>query len=444
MIQNLNSSYGLMIGLGIILLTGLFSSKLAKVLRIPNVTGYLLGGLLIGPALFHLVFPSYNGIIGTDFIKALGIITSIELGFIAFGVGTEFKGSYFKQVGTMPVFIAFAESLFAVLFVFVGVFCLLFFAIGLPINVATPFALCMGAIGGATAPAATILVLKQYKAKGILAQTTLSVVAIDDASALILFGICIALVKTFVAPTSAGIGLTILLPFIEIFGSILLGAIMGILMTLLMKYFKGRGNRTCIVIAFVFLNIGLSLLLGEVNFGSAANPVHVGLSSLMMCMAMGAVYTNTSTTVEEVMPLIDRITPPFIIIFFVLSGADLKLGSLSFVALAIVIVYVLFRLIGKLVGTRVSAKATKAPDVIKKYLGWGLLPQGGIEIGLSIIIMAELPNTVHPVYNGELIRVIVILAVFISAIIGPICLKTALLKSGECELPKKEQKVINQ
>ncbi len=442
MIANLDSSYALMLGLAIILFTGLFAGKLSKVLHIPNVTGYLLGGLLIGPALFKLFIPSYDGIIGTKFVESLGIFASIELGFIAFSVGTEFKASYFKQVGAMPVIIAFAESLAAVIFIFAGMMLLLVPILHVSINVALPFALCMGAVGGATAPAATIMVLKQYKAKGDLAKCTLSVVAIDDASALIFFGICIAIVKTFVSPSTANIGLTILIPFIEIIGSLILGVITGIAASFLMKMFKGRGNRTCVVIALIFLNIGLCLLFKEINFGTADNPINIGLSSLLACMALGAVYTNTSHTTEEVMPLVDRITPPFVIIFFVLSGADLRLESLSWIAVAIVVVYLIFRVAGKVFGTWASAKATKAPEVIRKYLGWGLLPQGGIAIGLSLIIMQELPISFNETYNGQLIRVVVICAVFISEIFGPLCLKYALIKSGEgtFDVPVKKKK----
>ncbi len=441
MISDLNSSYTLVLGIAIILLTGLFSGKLAKVLRIPNVTGYLIGGLLIGPALFKLFSPSYEGIISEEFVSALSIFASIELGFIAFTVGSEFKLSYFKQVGVMPIVIAFAESLAAVIFIAGGLLLLLIPILHVPTNIAIPFALCMGAVGGATAPAATIMVLKQYKAKGALAKTTLSVVAIDDASALIYFGVCMAIVRSYVSPATTNIGLTLLIPFIEIFGSLILGVITGFITTLLMKWFKGRGNRTCIVIALILLNIGICLLLQEVNFGSAESPIHIGLSSLLACMALGAVYSNTSHTVEEVMPLIERITPPFVIIFFVLSGADLKLESLTGIAVLIVIFYLVFRVAGKVSGTWAGAKATKAPDNVRKYLGWGLLPQGGIAIGLSLIIMNELPVSFDAVYNGQLVRVVVICAVFISELFGPALLKFVLIKTGEGTAePKKEKK----
>lgn len=431
MINDINSTYALVFGLSIILFTGLLFGKFADKIKVPRVTGYLLGGLVIGPALSGLIFPNFNGILGDDYIKALGIFAAIELGFIAFSVGTEFKVSFIKQVGAMPVVIAFAECLAAVVFIVCGML-----LIGCPL----PFALCMGAVGGATAPAATIMVIKQYKAKGMLSKTIMSVVALDDAFALIFFGIAMAIVKALVNP-GANVGMLVAMPFIEIFGSLLLGVISGFLLTFFIRFFKSSGNRSCLVIGMIFFNIGICLLLKEVvNLGTAENPLNLGLSSLLSCMAMGAIFTNTAKEVEKVMPLIDKITPPFVIIFFVLSGADLELGAITWVALLVLAIYLIFRIGGKIFGTFVGAKACKAPKETQKWLGWGLLPQGGIAIGLSLIVMQELPTSFDPVYNGDLIRLVVIFAVFISEIFGPICLKFALIKSGEATVPENTKK----
>ncbi|MDR0426348.1 MAG: cation:proton antiporter [Clostridiales bacterium] len=428
MILDINHTYALVLGLAVILFTGLLFGKVANWLHVPKVTGYLIGGLLAGPGLWGLLFPSFGGIVGENYVKSLEIFTSIELGFIAFSVGSEFKVAFLKQVGIMPVVIAFAESLAAVVFITGG----LMLIPGMPFY----FALALGAVGGATAPAATVMVIKQYKAAGTFAKTTLSVVALDDASALIFFGFAMAVVRSILPGKEAvNMGLTVAMPFIEILGSLAMGVASGFILSFLIRFFMSRGNRTSLVIALLFLNIGISLFIKEMfNLGTAENPVHLGLSSLLSCMAMGAIYTNTSKTVEAVMPLIDRITAPLVIIFFVLAGADLKLEAMSLSALGVLAIYLVFRIAGKIFGTWASAKAVKAPPVVQKWLGWGLLPQGGIAIGLSLIVMQELnsvPAVAASLFSGNMVRLVVLCAVFVSEIFGPILLKYALLKSGE-------------
>jgi len=225
---------------------------------------------------------------------------------------------------------------------------------------------------------------------------------------------------------TGSLGLALLMPLLEIGGSILIGAFLGFITVLLMKWFTGRGNRTSIIVAMLFLMIALARYFTfQLDFG---------MSSLMMAMAFGSVYTNFSRTVDVVVPLIERITPPIVIIFFVLSGADLKLEAMSLIAVAILAIYFITRITGKVLGTYIGAKISKAPKVVEKYAGWGLLPQGGIAIGLSLIMMDLLPATeTGPMatYNGMLVRVIVIGAVFFSEIFGPILLKIMLFKSGE-------------
>ncbi|MEG1520386.1 MAG: cation:proton antiporter, partial [Clostridia bacterium] len=301
----------IVLGLSIILFTGLLFGKLSKVLHVPNVTLYLLGGCIIGPSVLKLLFPAYNGVISGALIETLKVFTTIELGFIAFGIGSEFKISYFKEVGSSAVVIAFLESLAAVVFITIG---LLLFKVPLY------FALSMGAVGGATAPAATIMVIKQYKAKGELSRTTLSVVAIDDASTLIYFGVCMAIVKTLILPSAGSVAMSILMPFLEIIVSLALGAIMGVVISFGTKWFTGRGNRSSLIVASIFLIIGIEFMLKK--------SFDFGISSLLACMTMAAIFTNLSSKVcEECIPLIDRITPPLVIIFFVISGADLKIES---------------------------------------------------------------------------------------------------------------------
>ena len=421
MIANILSEndYNLMLGLTVILLTGLLFGKLAKWLNIPNVTGYLLGGFIIGPGFLRLFFPAFPGVIGEDFIHALKIIADIELAFIAFSIGAEFKLEYLKRLGPAPVIIAILESFFAVVFVTLGLI-----AFGFPLYIALAF----GAVGGATAPAATVMVIRQYKAKGPLTEMIYSVVALDDASGLIFFGIVIAIIKILTGQSTGEIGWLIALPVLEILSSILFGALLGFALKYLTNWYTGRGNRIAVVIALIFLSIGVARYVnGTFNFG---------LSSLMAGMAMGMVYTNVSKHVDTVMPLVERITPPFVIMFLVLSGADIQLGNFNLSALAILVIYLIFRVGGKIFGSFLGARISKAGKQVEKYLGFGLLPQGGIALGLSILMLDIIPTDLGLPYDGGLLRVVVIGAVFISEVFGPILLKEVLIKAKEVQVMK--------
>lgn len=421
MISNIlpNNDYNLMLGITVILLTGLAFGKLSKFLNIPNVTGYLLGGFLIGPGLLKLIFPDFPGIIGPDFIHSLKIIADIELAFIAFSIGAEFKLEYLKRLGPAPIIIAFLESFFAVVFITLG---LLMF--GFPLYIALAF----GAVGGATAPAATVMVIRQYKAKGPLTEMIYSVVAIDDASGLIFFGIVTAIIKIITGQSTGSIGWLMILPVIEILASIAFGLILGYGLKLLIQWFNGRGNRISIVIALLFLAIGVARFV-NVEFG-------FGLSSLMAGMAMGTIFTNTSKHVDQVMPLVERITPPFVILFFVLAGADIQLNNFNTAAIAILVIYLVFRVGGKIFGSFLGARISKAGKQVERYLGFGLLPQGGIALGLSILMLDIIPSDHGLPYDGGLLRVVIIGAVFISEIFGPILLKEVLIRSKEATVIK--------
>ena len=421
MISNIlpNNDYNLMLGLTVILLTGLAFGKLSKILNIPNVTGYLLGGFLIGPGLLTLLFSDFPGIIGTDFIHALKIIADIELAFIAFSIGAEFKLEYLKRLGPAPIIIAFLESFLAVVFITLG---LLMF--GFPLYIALAF----GAVGGATAPAATVMVIRQYKAKGPLTEMIYSVVALDDASGLIFFGIVTAIIKIITGQSSGDIGWLMVLPVIEILASIVFGLVLGYGLKLMTEWFTGRGNRISIVVALLFLAIGFARFV-NVEFG-------FGLSSLMAGMAMGTIFTNTSKHVDQVMPLVERVTPPFVILFFVLAGADIQLNNFNVAAIAILLIYLVFRVGGKIVGSFLGARISKAGKQVERYLGFGLLPQGGIALGLSILMLDIIPPSLGLPYDGGLLRVVIIGAVFISEIFGPILLKEVLIRSKEATVLK--------
>lgn len=378
--------------LAIMIFAGMLCGRLVKQIKLPNVTGYLIAGLLLGPSVFN--------IIPQTAIEDFAIISNAALGFIAFSIGNEFKISYFKRVGATPIVIAVFESLFAVLFVVAGLIIAGF---------EVPFSLVLGAIAAATAPAATIMVIKQYRAKGPMTETLLSVVAIDDATALIYFGICVAIANAM-AGGDMTLSEALVAPLIEIGGALVVGFLTGIIFTIPLRFFKKEGNRLALIIAFVFLGVGLSTVCG--------------FSALLYCMAMGAALANFSRETPKIMNITDGFTPPLFMLFFVASGAELQLSILPSIGVAGVI-YVLLRVIGKIAGTAFAAFLCKANSTIKKYLGFALVPQAGVAIGLSLVATTAVPQF------GSTIRAIILCATFIYELIGPAVAKFSLMKAGE-------------
>ena len=303
--------------LAIMIFAGMFCGRMAKHIRLPNVTGYLVAGLLIGPSVF--------GLLSDGFLDTIGIISDVALGFIAFSIGNEFKLSYFKRVGTAPIVIACFESLFAVLFVVLGL---------IISGQSVAFSLVLGAIAAATAPAATIMVIKQYRAKGPVTESLLSVVAIDDATALLLFSLSVAVAQA-IAGTSSSFGASLLSPLKEIGGALVVGAALGFIFLIPLRFFKKAGNRLSLIVGFIFAGLGISQWLG--------------LSNLLLCMAMGAVLANFSSDIDKLMDICDSVTPPIFMLFFVASGADLKLSVLPTVGV-IGVIYILLRVVGKIFG----------------------------------------------------------------------------------------------
>ena len=389
---------------GIVLATGLLFGKIAKYLNLPNVTGYLVGGLLIGPSIL--------GVVDHDILFDMGLVPSVALGFIAFSIGNEMKLIYFKRVGARPIIIALFEALFAVLVTFVALILFLYFTNQLSLS-EVRFALVLSAIAAATAPAATMMVVRQYKAKGILTETLMSVVAIDDSIAIMLFGIFVAIANAL-GHASESIISQILKPFIEIFLSIGIGGLAGFLLSMGTKWFTGRGNRISLVIMFIFLTVSITEYLHG--------------SPLLACMMLGGVFANMSKKYEEVNGLVYFVTPPIFIMFFVLSGAELKLSVLTSVGI-IGIIYVIFRVVGKISGAWFGSKITKAEPVISKYLGYALIPQAGVAIGLSIVATQVLNPEM-----GSQIRAIILAATLIYELIGPLITKIALQKAGEINI----------
>lgn len=380
--------------IAIAMLLALFSSKLMKKCKLPNVTGYLLIGLLAGPYCLNIV--------PEDIMHTLSFIPTIALGFIALSIGAEFKLSYLKKVGKAPVIIAILEGLGAILVVDLALI-----LTGNDVR----FSLVLGAIASATAPAATLMVVRQYKAKGPVTSTLLPVVAIDDAVALMGFGISVAIAKALGNP-DASIAASLIHPIIEIVGALILGGLLGIVYAFLVQYFTGRGNRMSVTFAMVFVCLGLCEMFA--------------FSSLLACMAMSAIFVNLSNEYETVFALTDRITPPLFMLFFFLSGAELNITILGSVGV-IGIIYVIFRVVGKVAGAYVGAKLSKAAPVVQKYLGLTLVPQAGVAIGLATTSMSIVPEF------GTQIQTIILCGTVIYEIIGPLATKIALKKAGEIQ-----------
>lgn len=407
------------LAISVILLTGLLFTKIAKALHFPNVTGYLVGGLLIGPSVL--------GLVDKTMLSGLNILCDVALGFIALTIGFNFKVSYFKKVGAKPFIIALFESLMASVLVFCAVMLFALIAgkdkLG---NQPVVFALLLASIASATAPAATLLVIKQYKAKGEVTDNLLSVVAIDDAVALAIFGFSMTFALRIFNHTSDGnLALSIAMPFIEIILSLVIGVVLGIGLVLLIHFFKGRSNRICCVIAICFAGIGIDSVINSA--------FDMNLSTLLTCMMIGAVMINLSNYAMDVMPLIDRFTPALYMLFFVVSGADLELKSVASIGL-IGIIYVIVRVVGKYIGAIIGSVISKAGKSTTKYLGWCLIPQAGVALGLSGLVATRFVGS--PI--GPQIRTIILCATLIYELIGPLVVKITLTKAKEIETAKPE------
>ena len=377
--------------LAILLIAGLLFGRLAKFVKLPNVTGYLVAGLVIGPCVLRLL--------PETIVDDFSLISEMALAFIAFTVGLTFKRSYFKRVGFTPVVIAVFEALVAV-FLVQGALV----AFGFDVE----FALVLGAIAAATAPAATILVIKQYKARGPVTETLMSVVALDDAVALIAFGFSVTIARTISGSAGANIALSILEPFWEIALALLLGAACGLGMLVPMRFFKKPG-----LIAFIFLASGLATLLD--------------VSALMSCMALGAVFCNVSGESDEMADLADSMTPPLFMMFFVVSGAGLDVSVIPQIGL-VGIIYVVVRVLGKMLGAYLGAKLMKAPKAVCRYIGPTLIPQAGVAIGLTLVAQQVLPAD-----QADTIRAVILCGTLIYELIGPAVTKLSLTKAGEIQ-----------
>ena len=421
MLENIyfvSTTSSLLLSLAIALLAGLLMSRVVKLLKLPAVTGYLIAGILVGPMLLGRLNVDGIGITSSE-LEGLKILSELALGFIAFAMGNEFRLSQLKKVGKQATIIGIFQAIFTTITVDIALILLHFI---IPDNkFPLEAAIVLGAIATATAPAATLMVVKQYKAKGPLTDMLLPVVALDDAVGLIVFAISFGIAKSLKVGNLDILGIVVE-PLLEIVLSLGLGALLGFLFTLCEKLFHSRSKRMAVTVTFVMMAVALSTLKFEIG------SVDVAFSSLLTCMMLGTVFCNTCDFSEELMARADRWTAPILILFFVISGAELELEVFKDLAIVIIgVVYIIFRSIGKYLGATISAKATKCNPNIVKYLGITLLPQAGVALGMAIKA-SELGD-----FTGDIIRNITLFAVLIYEIVGPFLTKVCLTKAGDID-----------
>lgn len=430
--------------IGILLLLGLIATRASRKISLPNVTAFLVIGLLVAIVCILVDKTGYIGSLGITLTEELTrvntFVASIALGFIALSIGEEFKVSKIKEYGSKVLIITFLQAFGAVILVDAGLLlvCYLF-------NLNYAIAFVLGAIATATAPAATLMVIHQYKAKGPLVDLLLPVVAFDDAIGLMVFAISTSIARLFVTTSSISIISILLIPLLEIVGSILIGYILGSLLHFTMKYFKSRNNHMIIVIAFTLLGVGTCAALNTLKI----NDQNLNFSSLLTCMMIGAVYVNM--THEEDKPiltrdieLMDRWTPFLFTLFFVLSGAHLVTSayeifstgdnSYIYIIITVFLTYLILRSLGKYFGAYLGCKITKRSKEITNYLGLTLLPQAGVAIGMANQIgdMEVFKNN----NIGNIIVTVVLLATLVYELVGPLLTKLSLQRAGE--IPEEE------
>lgn len=390
-----------LLALSIAMAMGLLLSRFIKLIHLPDVTGYLIAGLLVGPHVLGVMTPELN--------DSLAIVSNAALGFIAYSIGSEFKFSYLKEIGIKPIVITIFEGCVASLLVF-----LTLFVTGQDM----PLCLALGAIAAATAPAATLMVVRQYKANGPVTKMLLPVVAMDDALGLMLYAIMMAVARTLVDGSALSVMTLLVEPLVQIVFSLGLGVVLGFLLTLVIPFFHSRGKKLTLSIMIVFCAVGLSEVLD--------------LSSLLVCMMVGATMINMSHQSDVMLEQVDRFTPPLFLLFFVLSGANLNLSVLPTVGV-VGISYVLARAAGKVLGATLGAITQRCDQNIIRYLGFTLIPQAGVAIGMARMSMTALPE------YADVINAVVLSGTLIYELCGPVITKIALTKAGEIKTAVKHK-----
>lgn len=404
-----------LLSLSIAMFFGLMLSRVAKLLKMPAVTAYLVAGILVGPYCVGALGIDGIGFTSMHDVESYGIICDVALGFIAFSMGNEFRLSHLRKTGKQATVIGVFQAVVTTLVVDASLIGLHFI---IPNTLSLPAAIMLGAIASATAPAATLMVVRQYKAKGELTDVLLPVVALDDAVGLMLFAVSFGVAKALISG-KVDVLSVVLEPLLEVLLSLGLGALMGYLFTYAEKFFHSNSKRLAMSVTFIFLTVGISQLEFEA-FG-----IHVAFSSLLTCMMLGTVFCNICDFSHELMERVDRWTAPLFILFFVLSGAELELSVFKDFAIIIVgVVYILSRCLGKYFGAYGSAKAVKSSPNIVKYLGITLWPQAGVALGMAI--KAAALGTI-----GTVVANITLFSVLIYELVGPSFTKWALTKSGD-------------
>ena len=422
--------------IAILLLVSLLSTRVMKLLKLPNVTGFIITGIIMGPYVFGALFNncSYEAIEtspAVNIIDKISWVSTVALGFIAFSIGTSFKKQTIKTVGKRVLIITALEAIGASVFVLIALLTAHYIA---PEHISLELVLTLSAIASATAPAATLMVIKQYRAKGPLVNTLLPVVALDDAVALILFAILFQIATGLASGGELSFYKMIGKPLIEIAISIGIGIFLGVSISLLNKLFHSRNNKLVLCIFSIFASIGLYVLFKQDYMGSFE------LSSLLICMVSGALFTNLAKDSNRTLDILDRFTSPIYMMFFVLSGASLNLtiffddqGRFNGIIILIAAIYLIFRVVGKYLGAFSGACISKCEPQVKKYLGLTLVPQAGVAIGLATTanrLFKEYPETQEA---SAMILAIILTSTLIYELIGPLVSKYALSKAGEID-----------
>lgn len=411
----------LLLNLAIALLAGLLMTRIFKKWNLPDVTAFLVAGVLIGPFILGRICSGSVGFSTYEEVERYDSISQVAMGFIAFSIGSEFRLSSLKKTGKQATIIGIFQAVVATVLVDIS---LLGFHMLRPDLLSVPSAITLGAIASATAPAATLMVVRQFKAKGELTDLLLPIVALDDAVGLILFAISFGIAKVMVSGEMSVVAI-VADPLIEIACSLLLGALSGYVLTQIEKLFRSNTNRLSMTISFVFLTVALTSVSFEVG------PVTIGCSSLLTCMMLGTVFCNICPMSEEIMGRSDKWSSPVLAIFFVLSGAALRLEVFENGMLVLIgVIYIVSRSLGKYYGAYVSSKAVHCSKKVVDNLGITLLPQAGVALGMCV--QAQKLGE-----EGTLIRSIVLFAVLIYELVGPILTREALKRSGDIsEIPQ--------
>ena len=405
--------------LALALFAGLLMTRLFVKFRLPDVTAYLVAGILIGPCVLGRLGVPCLGFNTSEQVDSLSMISDVALGFIAFAIGHEFRLSALKQTGKQATIIGILQAVVATIFVDIALIALHFM---MPDLLPLPVAITLGAIAAATAPAATLMVVRQYKAKGPVTDVLLPVVALDDAVGLVIFAVSFGIAQSMKNGTTH-IAALIIEPLMEVILSVGFGALVGLGLTWLERFFHSHRNRNALIVGSVVLTVAVSQL--KIPIG----PFTFGFSSLLVCMMLGTIFCNFCPLSEDLMLQADRWSGPAITLFFVLSGAALDFSVFADLSVVLIgVIYILFRSMGKIIGAHWSSVLAKSPETVKKYLGITLLPQAGVALGMCSTAYRVLGGA-----EGTLIRNIVLFSVLIYELVGPSLTKWALTKAGDIQ-----------